>query len=211
MTNVRTPTDEREPADVSVVLVQDAEEGTGSEGPVIIAVASAEWSSSDDTEGNLRRIKAADQPWQEKWRQMFHQLQRLHEIYEQEDRTVSDLDVEACVNGFFSECDGLADWLGLDVSVPTDLGEKARSYSLTGVLKDCDAVSNSHKHKELTHSGKTTARISTVTSNSGRWTAVIDLDWPSGGGGRSVDALELAEQCVNAWRSFLAGHALAEP
>lgn len=211
MTDVRTPADECEPADVPLVLVRDAEEGTGSERPVIIGVASAEWSFSGDAEGDLRRIKAADQPWQEKWRQMLHQLQRLHEMYEQEDRTASDLDVEACVNGFFSERDGLADWLGPDVSVPADVGEKARSYSLTGVLKDCDAVSNSHKHKELTHRSETTARISTVTSNSGRWTAVINLDWPSGGRGRSVDALELAEQCVDAWRSFLEGHDLAEP
>jgi len=39
----------------------------------------------------------------------------------------------------------------------------------------------------------------------------IELDWLAREGGRTVDALDLADQCVAEWRRFFKLHGITEP
>jgi hypothetical protein len=151
-------------------------------------------------------------PWLEKWRFVLHHLARLRRYYESEVPDTSNLDVEAWATGFFVECNHLVDWLCHDISSLGGVTKRQiRDFaSDSEALRRCDAICNTHKH-HTRNTMKPTARIGDVEQSRGRWQVTVELDWLSRPGGPTVDALDLADQCVAEWQRFLELHGITNP
>ena len=71
--------------------------------------------------------------------------------------------------------------------------------------------SNTHKHHTRNPPTSPTARIGDVEQSGGRWRVTVELDWLSRPDGPTVDALDLADQCVAEWRRIFQLNGIAEP
>jgi hypothetical protein len=116
--------------------------------------------------------------------------------------------LEARVTGFFVECDHLRDWLKGDWRA---LGGVTKSeieacWKLSDPLQWCHAVCNTHKHSRRLGGGgrpalanEKTAWVREVEISPAKVT--IELNWASANP-TPIDALKLAEQCVQSWTDF---------
>lgn len=152
-------------------------------------------------------------PWLEKWRFVLHHGDRLRRYYVSDVPDTGNLDVEAWATGFFVECDHLVDWLSQDVSALGGVTEKEiRDFAESSeALQRCDAICNTHKHHTRGVPTKPTARIGDVEQSGGRWRVTVELDWLLRPNGPTIDALDLADQCVAEWRRFFKLHGTTEP
>ncbi len=132
-------------------------------------------------------------------------------MYTGDDDELGNVKVDNTVYGFFVECDHLRDWLAHDnVNAPQISQSIVDTHrDASPPLQTCSAVCNSHKH-HTRRRGQVTARIRDmeITSTAARVTIEVDWSTPSAS---TVDALDLADQCLASWRSFFSTHGLAEP
>ncbi len=162
--------------------------------------------------------KADVRPWAEKWIFVLHQLERLRAVYDGTDRPRGTLDIEGLAMSFFVECDHLEDWMKRDPApLPGLTGKQRREFRKAVVafhdsdvaLRQCSNICNAHKHYGR-DDGLLVARIRTISELPPGWRVTIDLDWPKPTS-PTVDALELADQCVAAWKGFFAANGIHEP
>jgi hypothetical protein len=105
------------------------------------------------------------------------------------------------------DCDHLRDWLGSDPTLPITSAD-LDAHVLGSPLKIGNAICNTHKHH--TRRSGTTARIRDTVLGPEVARVTIEIDWATPHA-TTVDALQLAEECVASWRAFFAQHNIAEP
>jgi hypothetical protein len=121
-------------------------------------------------------------------------------------------EVDARVHHFCGECHDLRDWLNKDI---TNLPGATRAavdhhHHTERPLRISSAVANSHKHHTRNPS-QTTARIRDTEMTPDRGARVtIEVDWATPHA-TTVDALDLANECVDSWRGFFNQHGIAAP
>jgi hypothetical protein len=147
-------------------------------------------------------------PWQQKWQDIEHGLERIESAYDVTQGQYGNEDVRRFVEGFFKDCRELADWLWQDHQ-STGLNKTAVMAAVMADphLRLADGVAQTIKHHTRTGTDPITARITDITIGPGGCYAKIGWSRPSGAKG-SEDALALARKCVDAWRRFLAGRGL---
>ena len=141
-------------------------------------------------------------PWPQKWRDVVHGLNELRQSYAQND--LNNEVVRRQVEEFFKGCRELADWLRASAG----RGEAMDFVHTNPALKLCDAMAQTTKH----HTRHAKPNGDPITA----WIARIhgagvkaEIEWSAQSGASGVeDALDLAEQCVAAWESFLRVHQL---
>ncbi len=154
-----------------------------------------------------------DPSWPQQWKQVLACLETLRAAYEA-DAVVSGTDgVKGLARSFFTECHHFGDdWLKKDVgNLPTIVGANGVEEYLENspVLNTCEAICNTSKHFRRDR-GKT-ARIGEVAVDpSGAWNVTIEVD-PASECTKEIDALELADECVKAWRDFFTRFGITEP
>ncbi len=153
--------------------------------------------------------KGDDRPWTEKWQLMLHHLAALERIYSGEGRH-GNLEAESRATSFFVECDHLAEWLWQDVTLRPRLTERVVNDHVEThpSLVTAQDISNTHKH----HTRRPEARAARIrkVGLGDQVRLTIELDW-AGPNASTVDALELARQCVADWRGFLTNRGIDEP
>ena len=145
-------------------------------------------------------------PWQEKWRDVLHDLQEIDDAYNTDARPDTD-DLRRSVLGFFKSCRELADWLTRD----TGNGQAMPFMYRDSDLRLCNGIAQTAKHYLRKPSpgdpDPITAQISSITSvPEGER---VEIGWRSHtGNAGSVDALDLARRCAAAWENFFNQHGL---
>jgi hypothetical protein len=148
-------------------------------------------------------------PWHEKW--LLRSRDLIREAYT-DVRGLSNAEVDERVNRFCGECHDLRDWLKRDLAnlrgvTTTAVDEHVRQ---SAPLRISSAVANSHKHHTRDRQ-QTTARIrDTLMSPDQGARVTIEIDWASAQA-TTIDALDLANDCVDSWRAFLTQNGVAEP
>jgi hypothetical protein len=149
-------------------------------------------------------------PWFEKWREVVRTRDQISKVYSERLPSVGNVEVDERVTRFCNECHDMRDWLEGDIGslagvTEADITNHARSAAS---LRISSAVANSHKHH--TRASGTTARIRStrITPQGARVT--IEVDWATPAA-TTVDALDLANDCVASWRQFFANHGISEP
>jgi hypothetical protein len=149
-------------------------------------------------------------PWTEKWLTVLNCLDKLAEAYGPAGQALGNAEVEARVETFFVECDHLRDWLDKDVAAlaPATASDIEAHFLASPALCTCNAICNTHKHH--TRRSGTTARIRQTSMSPAGARVSIEVDWalPSA---TTVDALDLANDCVKSWRSFFTTFGISEP
>ena len=152
-------------------------------------------------------------PWYQKWSNTLRALDSLETAYGRAPAG-GNVEVDARVERFFSECNDMRDWLKADkVNLPslTDQDVMDHAFGEKG-LRVCNGIANTHKHHTVTQGqNPVTARIQrTTTSDSGasvriEYSSLLDPIL------RYVDAQHLARACVASWRLFLEQHRISPP
>jgi hypothetical protein len=168
----------------------------------IEAVAVVESASYKITKG------AAPRPWTEKWQMVLFRFEDLERCYAGESLR-SSLEAETRANDFFIECDHLRDWLVNDHASVLGLTEgQIRAYVKSSpALQACYDICNTYKHHTRDHG--TTARIKDVQIGLGSRWITYEIDWGAPNAW-TVDALDLANECVTSWRDFLKTNGISE-
>jgi hypothetical protein len=155
-------------------------------------------------------VKRADPPpWAEKWRTSVHWLGQLREAYSP-GAQLGNVEAQRRAETFFDECNSLRYWLEEDVgALPgVTVSDIRGHFKNSEDLKRCRDIGDTYKHHTRTHGP--TARIEeTVSSSAGsRVNIRVDVADPSAA---TVDALDLAERCMDSWRAFLKGFGVTPP
>jgi hypothetical protein len=136
--------------------------------------------------------------WQRKWREIAGAHTALAEIYGG-NRLHQDNFTKA-IEDFFKLSRELADWI--DQQVP---GVQAMGYVNSAVsLQLCNAMAQTSKHHTRTHG--ITAKVNQMYSDAAGIHA--DIAWTDGSTGGTVDALQLASDCIAEWQAFFLQHQL---
>jgi hypothetical protein len=147
-----------------------------------------------------------DRPWAEKWASVQFRLKELRAAYAS-DVTLETVDLRLRATSFYDECNVLRDWLGNDKALPTSTRSKAWNYRNSNkALATCRDLCDSGKH--LMRDGGTTARIRSTDSFPPR--VRVEINWASPNA-TTKDALDLAEDCFQAWRDFFKQVGITEP
>jgi hypothetical protein len=148
-----------------------------------------------------------DRPWTEKWASVQFRLKELRAAYTS-NVTLETVDLRLRATSFCDECNALRDWLGKDKALPTSIQSKAWKYRESKeALRMCRDLCDSGKHL-MRDRGGPTARIRSTDSFPPRVT--IEINWASPDA-TTKDALDLAEDCVQAWRDFFKTVGITEP
>jgi hypothetical protein len=157
-------------------------------------------------------VYEAPRPWHEQWLTVLNRLERLRDAYDPL-CTLSSDDMKRQAHDFFVECWTLKDWLQSDDvnALPASKAVLDAYCSAKGSpLRVCQAMANLKKHRQLDSPKKLSARISRLNQKStGR--ALTITYGSSVEPDRHVDALDLAEQSVIAWRRFIQQYGLTKP
>lgn len=158
------------------------------------------------------RVTRNDHPsWVEKWLEVVRLRDQLTGAYAERLDGIGNVEVDAMVTRFCSECHDLRDWLVGDVAHVPGLttGVIDAHVQSSAVLQVSSAVANSHKH-HTRRPGTTTARIrsTSVTPHGAR--VEIEVHWASNAA-TVVDALTLANDCLKDWRDFLVRNGVDMP
>ena len=157
------------------------------------------------------RISRDDKrPWVEKWKSTMSRLDALRAVYTRAEEPKSNVDVDNRALDFFVDCDHLRDWIAEDdVSLPTITWTEVRGHLASSPpLQVCNAICNSHKHH--TRASGVTARIRDTEIGPHGARVTIEVGWATPSA-TTVDALDLAEQCVESWRVFFKAQGISEP
>ena len=161
-----------------------------------------------DIVAELTGIFGPDRSWVEKWHSVRKQLERVETACSTSGYKGID-DVKQAFEGFFIECDNLAEWLWQDKT--TGLSKTAVNNYRFGDrdLKICNGAAIVAKHHTRDDANAMTARIASVGA---RPTGVeVMLDWSEGSNNGTEDALDFARRCVGSWERFLKSKGLSSP
>jgi hypothetical protein len=140
-------------------------------------------------------------PWTEKWRTCIHWLVQLREAYAPAAQ-LGNVDVDRCAQAFFEQCNHLRYWLEGDIGALPGItvGDIRQHFRNSQELQRCRDIGDTYKHYERDYGP--TARIEeTITSSAGsRVNIRVDVTDRSAS---TVDALDLAERCMDSWHAFL--------
>lgn len=157
---------------------------------------------------SIKITKHDVRPWTEKWSLTLFRIDALVRAYAGDDLK-SNLEAETRALDFFVECDHLRDWLeNSESQLGLSPGDVAAHFESSMALKTCNAICNTHKHH--TRRSGTTARIREVITNPQGSQISIEVDWATPLA-TTLDALEVADECVASWRSFFAANGIKEP
>ncbi|MGO9583714.1 MAG: hypothetical protein ACLP36_13025 [Acidimicrobiales bacterium] len=161
---------------------------------------------------DLSILRDSHGPWTDRWRDVLHCLEQLKVAYSPGGETLGWEEVQHRVQVFFLHCYHIRDSLRRDLSTVPGITTSVDAYiSVKGSpLSTCRDVCNTYKH-DGRDPGKTEAgvyEINLLSSNGARATIKTDMSSPSA---PTVDALDLAKDCVQAWRDFLKGFGITAP
>lgn len=161
-------------------------------------------------EVSYKITRSDHRPWEEKWRLVLHLRQQLAEAYAGNVPKGGNVEIDTHVTSFCVECYHFPEWLIGDLaSIPGVSDTAIRHHKKATPLVIAEAVANSHKHHTRIQ-GKTTARIRDTSVGSTGATVTIEVDWATPQA-TTIDALDLADQCVDSWRSFFKQYGIVEP
>jgi hypothetical protein len=162
-------------------------------------------------EVSLKITRGDHRPWTEKWLTILGCLDSLRAAYSGDARTLGNVEIDRRAQTFFVECDHLRDWLKADVAAlgGASTADVHGHFQSSTPLQVCNAICVTHKH-HTPLAGKTVARIrdTDVTPTGAR--VSIEIDWATPQA-TTVDALDLAEDCLASWRAFFSKFGIAEP
>ena len=166
--------------------------------------------------GNANQVgtkitKGDHRPWTEKWWTVRQCLDTLRETYSGGAHGLGNVEIDGQVNTFFVECDTLHDWLKGDIASLPGISKANidKHVSQSDPLTTCKDLCNTHKHH--TRTSGTTARIrDTEVTPTGEVRVTIEIDWASRAA-TTVDALDLANDCIKSWRAFFKRFGVTEP
>jgi hypothetical protein len=178
----------------SATVTAETAKATASAGPVEISIDRNDY-----------------RPWEEQWLRVLRCLARLRAAYSPEAVELGNAEVEDRAKTFFEECDHLRNWLKGDVAALPGVteGDIDGHWRGSETLLTCNAISRTQKH-HTPDWGKSAGIRRTVTASAVGITLQIETDWASESA-TTVDALELAEDCVKSWRGFFANFGIVEP
>jgi hypothetical protein len=159
---------------------------------------------------DLSIIRDSHGPWTDRWQEVLHRLEQLKVAYAPGGETLGWEEVERRVKDFFLYCYHVRDSLLRDLGAMPGVTASINPYIKGTSLVTCRDLCDTHKH-DGRDSGKTDARVYEIlllSSNGARAIIKTDTSSPSA---PTVDALALAEDCVQAWRDFLKGFGITAP
>lgn len=161
-------------------------------------------------EVSLKVTRGHDRPWTQKWLAVINSLGALRDAYSGDARLLGNVEIDSRVESFFVECDHLRDWLKADVAALSGVvaADIDRHFKASQPLLTCNAVCNTHKHH--TRRSATTARIRDTELTPTGARVSIEVDWATSQA-TTVDAMDLAQACVESWRAFFRRFGIAEP
>jgi hypothetical protein len=172
---------------------------------VVAVVAAASAMAAVPTVSTKRRDPP---PWTEKWLTALHWLGLLRTAYSEPQ--LGNAEAQRRAETFFDECNHLRYWLKEDIGglarvTPSDI---SRHFKNSPDLQWCRDIGDTYKHHTRDHGP--TARIEeTVISPTGcRVSVRVDV---ANSSASPVDALALAERCVNSWRAFFKTFGITPP
>lgn len=146
-------------------------------------------------------------PWSEQWRRVKRLFADVGAIYYGTFAPASNEAWKDAVSNFFVACYHQYEWLASDASLGATMQRDVRTFVETNAdLRLAEAFTNTYKHHTRTRG--TEAVIGGTTSGPGANSVRVDWTELTTGDTGSVDALELATNCMDAWRHFLGSHAL---
>lgn len=162
-------------------------------------------SGTDAITGIDASLPRSPRPWQAMWAEVESRLDRLQSWYAGNGLVnVSELCNE--VTAYFVACYQLKDQLRRDPGVPLDVRGKVEDFVHQDKILDLVGdIANTYKHGQR----KRTCDITrAVTEPSGTFVTITCRT--KGGREDSRDCLELAEEALRAWRTFLREYGLLE-
>jgi hypothetical protein len=159
---------------------------------------------------DLSIIRDSHGPWTDRWRDVLHYLEQLKVAYSPGGETLGLEEVERRVKEFFLYCYHVRDSLLRDLTAMPEVTASVDGYIKGYPLGTCRDLCNTVKH-DGRDPGKTEARVYKTTLLSSKGARVIIKTDTSSPSAPTVDALALAEDCVQAWRDFLKGFGITAP
>ncbi len=138
-------------------------------------------------------------PWHDQWRMAEEGYRRVGHVYR--GAVSGNLACEKAVKDFWVACYHVQDHIEKDNAVPAAVrSQVASAVDKSAPLRCCRAGANNYKHARRAD-GKETARVAAVrTGGDG---SSVTVEYVSGSGATTTwDALDLANQAMDAWRSF---------
>jgi hypothetical protein len=144
--------------------------------------------------------------WKQKWNDIEHQLEDLRTLYF-ERPAISNVQVRILVEGVLKSCRELADWLWENPSVPLTKKQVETFMYGNPHLKIADGLAQTSKHFRREVTRKCPDPITAWFD----WVEIpckAQIRWDSQLGGHEghADALQIAQDCVEAWRTYLKAH-----
>jgi hypothetical protein len=147
-------------------------------------------------------------PWREKWSRLLLDLDTIRRSYAGQLGFQSTDAWASTIASFLGSAHHLYEWIEHDPQVPAAATAASHSYMQGDpFLKIAEGISNTDKHHTRDHGIQTAIGKMTVDSTG----CTAEIAWrhvKSGAAGR-IDALDLAEGCVAAWKAFISSHGLA--
>jgi len=147
-------------------------------------------------------------PWTRKWFDVQLHLKALRAIYQRSGN--DNIAMKVTASAFFQACWDMCDWLGQDPGLHGVTGDDAHNYAAKTILEVCGAFANTDKHHTLHRPDRTRAWISgTYLSRAGDR---MEITYESSmHPARTIDALDLAEQCHQSWLKFFTNRGIPVP
>lgn len=160
--------------------------------------------------GGIVREYGPERPWQEQWYRTRERFKELKRIY-QPGAFPGDAAARTAVEDFFHHCLHLGDWLWTDPVSGCEEDEVRDFIKNNRALKICAGLANTSKHRGRDWKGSMNAVVRRVWHNQAADSTVATVEWwlqSQESNRHTVDALELAEGCVAAWKQHLKSHRL---
>ena len=159
--------------------------------------------------GTVSTKRVGPPPWTEKWQTSLYWLGQLREAYSP-GAELGNFEVQRRAETFFDECNHLRYWLQGDVAAlpGVRLQDINQHFKNSPELKWCRDIGDTYKHYKRDRGP--TARIEeTIVSATGSLVKirvnVADLS------ASTVDALALAERCMDSWGAFFKAFGVTPP
>lgn len=144
-------------------------------------------------------------PWQEQWYQAKVHFKDLKAAYQPGGYAGADV-VRAAVEGFFEHSRRLEDWLKDDVmGSRADKRRLEKFFNKNASLRRCRDIANTTKHRGRNKEDDINAVVRRVYHRDDDSASAMIEWWIQGheDDTHTVDALELAEGCMAAWKQYL--------
>lgn len=163
------------------------------------------------SEPTISVTRGDHRPWFEKWREVLRARDQIEVVYAQRVDGIGNAEVEDRITRFCSECHDVRDWLLGDIaSLPVvGVADITAHAASSPPLVVSSAVANSHKH-HTRRAGTMTARIRKTDMTPIGARVTIEISWATPAA-KTVDALDLANDCIASWGEFLARRGISEP